>query len=315
MLKIEVMVSYSIIIPHKNTPELLQFCLNSIPVRDDIQVIVIDDNSDPREVDFNHFPRWEGEHFELFLTKEGKGAGYARNIGLNHAKGKWILFVDADDYLLPSFSEILDKEIESIADIIFFRPKAVMLKDRVSGSRRADQYNNYIDLYVQTQDEMPLRCRWLSACSKFYRSELIQNNGICFDEIRYSNDNVFSVKAGVCARSISVSGMSFYCITESSSSLTSDFMNKPGELQLRADAFFRAQEIVSKNGYPVDEGVALFLLRKLFSENRKAFRLNYRRMREIGYNNKWLLHELFRMNSKLSSVKRIAYTYISTLFS
>ena len=40
------MVNYSIIIPHKNSADLLQYCLNSIPLRDDIQVIVVDDNSD-----------------------------------------------------------------------------------------------------------------------------------------------------------------------------------------------------------------------------------------------------------------------------
>ena len=39
-------INYSIIIPHKNIPELLVRCLNSIPEREDIQVIVVDDCSD-----------------------------------------------------------------------------------------------------------------------------------------------------------------------------------------------------------------------------------------------------------------------------
>ena len=117
------MIIYSIIIPHKNTPELLQFCLDSIPVRDDVQVIVIDDNSSSDKVDFNHFPLWKGMYYEYHLTKEGKGTGYAQNIGLEYAKGKWVIFVGADDYLLPSISEILDDEKDTDADIIFFRPK------------------------------------------------------------------------------------------------------------------------------------------------------------------------------------------------
>ena len=49
------MINYSIVIPHKNTPDLLQYCLDSIPVRDDVQVIVVDDNSDADKVDFEHF--------------------------------------------------------------------------------------------------------------------------------------------------------------------------------------------------------------------------------------------------------------------
>ena len=41
-------INYSIIIPHKNTPNLLQQCLDSIPYRDDIQIIVVDDNSEDK---------------------------------------------------------------------------------------------------------------------------------------------------------------------------------------------------------------------------------------------------------------------------
>lgn len=39
------MIKYSIIIPHHNVPTLLERCVNSIPQRDDIQIIVVDDNS------------------------------------------------------------------------------------------------------------------------------------------------------------------------------------------------------------------------------------------------------------------------------
>jgi len=96
-------LNYSIIIPHKDIPDLLQRCLDSIPVRDDVEVIVVDDNSDPRKVDFEHFPQWKGKDYHYFLTKEGKGAGYARNVGLDHAQGRWIIFADADDFFYGRF--------------------------------------------------------------------------------------------------------------------------------------------------------------------------------------------------------------------
>lgn len=76
------MIDYTIIVAHKNSPELLQYCLDSIPVREDVQVIVVDDNSSAEIVDFEHFPQWKGAHYQYYLTKEGKGAGYARNMGL-----------------------------------------------------------------------------------------------------------------------------------------------------------------------------------------------------------------------------------------
>lgn len=73
------MIAYTFIIPHKNSPDLLQKCLDSIPRRDDVQIIVVDDNSDAGKVDFDHFPGLDDPTVEVYLTKEGKGAGYARN--------------------------------------------------------------------------------------------------------------------------------------------------------------------------------------------------------------------------------------------
>ena len=48
--------NYTIIIPHKNTTDLLRKCIDSIPKRNDVQVIIVDDNSDADKVDFEHFP-------------------------------------------------------------------------------------------------------------------------------------------------------------------------------------------------------------------------------------------------------------------
>lgn len=107
------MINYSIIIPHKNIPVLLQRCLSSIPRRNDIQVIVVDDNSDLQMVDFSSFPGLEDPFVEVVFTKEGKGAGYARNIGLDKVKGKWLLFIDADDYFYDGMSQSIDSFVKS----------------------------------------------------------------------------------------------------------------------------------------------------------------------------------------------------------
>ena len=111
------MINYSIIIPHKNTPKLLQRCLNSIPVRNDVQIIIVDDNSDPEIVDFKQFPGLNNPNTEVIFTKEGKGAGYARNTGLSKAVGKWTLFADSDDFYNYCINDIMDEYNLSINDI------------------------------------------------------------------------------------------------------------------------------------------------------------------------------------------------------
>ena len=45
-------IIFSLIIPHKNIPSLLQRCLDSIPVREDLEIIILDDNSDSDKIDF-----------------------------------------------------------------------------------------------------------------------------------------------------------------------------------------------------------------------------------------------------------------------
>lgn len=61
---------YSIIIPHYNIPDLLQRLLDSIPQREDIEIIVVDDNSSSDVVDFNHFPGSDRNDVRIIFDKK-----------------------------------------------------------------------------------------------------------------------------------------------------------------------------------------------------------------------------------------------------
>ena len=112
---------FSIIIPHYNIPDLLMRCLESIPVSEDIQVIVVDDNSSDADTYLERYPELSRPYLEFIRTTKGGGAGYARNVGLDHAKGKWLLFADADDLYVDDMYEIIRPYADSKADIIFFK--------------------------------------------------------------------------------------------------------------------------------------------------------------------------------------------------
>ena len=64
--------AFTIIIPHKNVPDLLQRCLDSIPKRDDLHIIVVDDNSDSKIVDFDRFPGLNIRNARSYLPKKGR---------------------------------------------------------------------------------------------------------------------------------------------------------------------------------------------------------------------------------------------------
>lgn len=112
------MFNYSIIIPHKNIPSLLRRCLDSIPERDDLEIIVVDDNS--KEDTIRDLQTIHRNNIQIIYTKEGKGAGYAMNVGISKAQGKWILFADADDFFLPNVIEKISPYSDCPQNLILF---------------------------------------------------------------------------------------------------------------------------------------------------------------------------------------------------
>ena len=118
-------MNYSIIIPHKNTPDLLERCINSIPVRKDLEIIIVDDNSSENIVDFDNFPGLNIENTTVIFNKAGKGAGNARNIALPRAKGRYIIFADADDFFHKCFNDILDDYCNKNLDVVYFNANSV----------------------------------------------------------------------------------------------------------------------------------------------------------------------------------------------
>lgn len=304
------MINFSIIIPHKNSAALLQYCLDSIPLRDDIQVIVVDDNSDAGKVDFDNFPRWKGNSYECYFTKEGKGAGYARNVGMEHAVGKWFVFLDADDFLTEDADRIFEENKDADADIVFFRHKAVKQDDHNVVSIRDNYKNELIDEYFESHEDWKLRIWSFIPVCKFVRRSMVEHYHIHFDEVKYSNDCYFSACTGVKANNILVRNDVFYVITESSNSLTSFFCTKPGELECRAEVFFRVVSLANENGYPIDEIQMYRYLCRLFSAERKLFVYYCRQLIKMGKRKSEIVKECFKTNKFSSRVKRSVYAYI-----
>ena len=187
------MMNYSIIIPHKNIPDLLQRCLDSIPRREDVQIIIVDDNSDPDVVDFEHFPGLNDSYVEVYFTKKGKGAGYARNIGLEHAKGKWIIFADADDMFLDNIGDYLDKCKNLNYEVIMFN----YVSKRLNGELR-----NIESITPKFPPKLLLK-KCFPWC-KVIRKVFLDTYNIKFQEVQWSNDLMFAVKLAKYAKTIFV---------------------------------------------------------------------------------------------------------------
>lgn len=214
-------INYSIIIPHRNIPDLLQRCLESIPRREDVQIIVVDDNSDSEKVDFEHFPGIDEPCVEVYFTKEGRGAGYARNIGLKYARGKWLLFADADDFYNTGFLSVLDEYCHQDIDILYFATNSIKEPDG-GKSMRSEPTNKLIYDFLKGNDKSREKLcitSWVP-WNKMLNRQFVLLHNLCFEEVLVGNDAMFNIRAGELATKIAVEKRELYCLTERSLSLT-----------------------------------------------------------------------------------------------
>lgn len=213
------MIDYTIIIPHKNSSKLLKQCLNSIPEREDIQIIIVDDNSDDLEI--KKIQEINKKNTEVYFTKEGKGAGYARNIGLSYVKGKWILFADADDFFNSDFITIISKYLETDNDIIYFSATSIDIDTGKKSDRNknlVESLNEYVNSIEKNRDILIFK-NW-EPWSKMFNKNFIQKNNLRFEEVKVGNDALFVINAGRLADKICVDTSSIYCVTYNKKSLS-----------------------------------------------------------------------------------------------
>jgi glycosyltransferase involved in cell wall biosynthesis len=198
------MTNYSIVIPHYNLPALLRRCLGSIPQRDDIQVIVVDDGSSEesksalKEIG-NDFPNVQ------IVYQENLGGGAARNKGLAEAKGKFVMFADADDYFCEKFIELVDRYATQDNDIVYFNANFVDA-DTGKPAKQKNHVDEIIKLYKKNpaKGETPLRYYFGEPWCKMVRRSIIEDNGIRFEQTKIHNDTRFSYLVGYFAKNMAV---------------------------------------------------------------------------------------------------------------
>lgn len=242
------MYNVSIIIPHYNSPKKLKRLLDSIPNKDDIEVIVVDDRSD-KELEFLDIiiENYSSKTIGFYINnRENKGAGTCRNIGLEKATGEWILFADADDYYVDDFYEKIKKYLKTNYDIVFFDPTSW---DEYS-KNRSDRHVPYSNI-IKSNNDLYLRYKFVVPWSKLLNHKFIKQKKIKFDEVIASNDVMFSIKTGHYADSIKTSNETIYCVTKSKGTLTQNISLEV--FRARLNVFVRmvifVKENISRNNF------------------------------------------------------------------
>lgn len=103
------MVKLSIIVPVYNSEQYISKCLESLinQTLKDIEIIVVNDGSTDNSLKI--LETYASKKVKI-ITQENSGVAVARNTGLKHAKGKYIAFVDSDDWVELNMFELLYQE-------------------------------------------------------------------------------------------------------------------------------------------------------------------------------------------------------------
>ena len=179
---------------------MLNRCLDSIPTRDDVQIIVVDDNSD-----VDKKPILSRQNVELVLLDEerSKGAGRARNVGIWKAKGKWLLFADADDYYTEYLPVLMDKYADDDnTDMVFLNARKIDDKGMMRPLIIDRFINNY--LHGNKKAEADLRFGVWTPWTRMVKRELVFNHHLSFEELPAGNDVKFGLNTSLCAKTIEV---------------------------------------------------------------------------------------------------------------
>ncbi len=185
-------ISISIIIPIYNCGQYLEKCLTSVvnQTLKDIQIICINDGSKDNSLEILNEFCTKDQRIEIINLNENRGQSFARNLGLDIAKGDFIGFVDADDFVdLDYYEKLYNEAVKNNCEIAM---AGIRLHKRSGKTKIIDNFENKI---LSDNNEKISHLNNGSTCTKIFSNNLITKHKIRFPENLIYEDNVFLIKA------------------------------------------------------------------------------------------------------------------------
>jgi len=192
----------SVIIPVYNAEKYIKECLDSIIKQtfQDIQVVIVDDGSVDKSSEIIENYLKKDRRIEFYKKKNG-GQSSARNLGLKYSLGKYILFVDSDDFLdLHAIEKLFYQAEANGADIVYFDAEVIFEDINDYDKKKVEYY--YRKIKYPTNSGKQMLCEMIhddcftdSACLMLLKKDFLHKNGLSFIEGMYYEDCLFSTTA------------------------------------------------------------------------------------------------------------------------
>ena len=200
----------SVIVPVYNVEQYLPQCLDSIvnQTLKNIEIICVNDSSTDNSLNIlNHYA--EKDPRIKVVTQPNGGAGAARNRGLSLAAGKYLSFLDSDDFFEPDMLELAyNKAVCDKADFVVFQSDQYYTDRKefvsVPWTLREKEIPPYTPFNHRQMTDNIFKVFLGWAWDKLYDREFVEKNHLRFQEQRTSNDMLFVFSGVAVAKRISV---------------------------------------------------------------------------------------------------------------
>jgi len=221
-------MKFSIIIPVHNAEKYLKDCIDSIYNQDmtDFEIIFVVNGSNDESENICLLAREDHSNIRVIVT-DAVGVSSARNIGLREARGEYVIFVDADDCLLPGALTSFDETCADCPDMVtanYLRNKTKHMSGRVSDPETMTYLKAMLDAPAYFGK---LKLTWqpiVTYCvfAKAFRRQFLIDNNICFDtDLAIGEDLIFSMKSALCAKLIRCADEAVYYYRPGESTVSS----------------------------------------------------------------------------------------------
>lgn len=188
-------VTLSIVIPVYNGQDTIEKCIDSVlhQISLDSEIIVVDDGSTDKTNEICSIICSYDNRVKL-ISKENGGVSSARNVGIEVASGKYIMFIDGDDIVSDNYFDSFLQKMSQVDDKVFVLSRIAThyLEDNkvvIEGTNLEDGKYLRTDKLVDVWNEH----LWNSPVNKIYLRKILIGNNIRFDgEIRIGEDWLFN---------------------------------------------------------------------------------------------------------------------------
>ena len=197
---------FSVIIPVYNNEKYIAACLDSLLLNEykNAEFICINDGSEDHSLNILEYFA-ENDDRVVIINQDNAGQSAAKNAGIKAAQGKYIMFLDGDDYYNPGIFERLEKEISRNDDVIIYGGKVSPQSANTGWYERVlktdDRY------YEKVSDKELFSIPYLRVYSvrSCLKRSFVEEKGLLFDpDAKYGEDAIFMIQLLLSATGVSV---------------------------------------------------------------------------------------------------------------